>query len=358
MSPKLLVNNEDKRFAPFMDATGAHAGALLGDVRHDPYQSGGLGTPAHERVESGMIHKANKGVLYIDEIGTMTMKTQQELLSAMQEKKYAITGQSENSSGAMVRSQAVPCDFVLVASGNLQVLEGMHIAMRSRIRGYGYEVFMKDSMEDTPENRKKLVRFVAQEVKNDGRIPHFAPDALDEIILEANEKMEKTIENLLERFKTIRAGRANPAILDGVKVEYYGTPTPLNQLATVSVPEARRLQIKPFDKSCLANIEKAIFEADLGLTPNNTGELIFIAIPELTEDRRREFVKQAKTLAEEAKIALRNIRQDANNAIKKDEEINEDMEKSLMNEVQDLINDFNKKVDEKLKEKEEELMTI
>ena len=145
----------------------------------------------------------------------------------------------------------------------------------------------------------------------------------DEIILEANEKMEKTIENLLERFKTIRAGRANPAILDGVKVEYYGTPTPLNQLATVSVPEARRLQIKPFDKSCLANIEKAIFEADLGLTPNNTGELIFIAIPELTEDRRREFVKQAKTLAEEAKIALRNIRQDANNAIKKDEEINE-----------------------------------
>ncbi len=88
----------------------------------------------------------------------------------MQEKKYAITGQSENSSGAMVRSQAVPCDFVLVASGNLQVLEGMHIAMRSRIRGYGYEVFMKDSMEDTPENRKKLVRFVAQEVKNDGRI--------------------------------------------------------------------------------------------------------------------------------------------------------------------------------------------
>ena len=151
---------------------------------------------------------------------------------------------------------------------------------------------------------------------------------MDEIILEANEKMEKTIENLLERFKTIRAGRANPAILDGVKVEYYGTPTPLNQLATISVPEARRLQIKPFDKSCLANIEKAVFEADLGLTPNNTGELIFIAIPELTEDRRREFVKQAKTLAEEAKIALRNIRQDANNVIKKDEEINEDMEKS------------------------------
>ena len=191
LSPKLLVNNEEKRFAPFMNATGAHAGALLGDVRHDPYQSGGLGTPAHERVEAGMIHKANRGVLYIDEIGTMSMKTQQELLSAMQEKEYAITGQSENSSGAMVRTQSVPCDFVLVASGNIQVLEGMHIAMRSRIRGYGYEVFMKDYMEDTPENREKLVQFVAQEVKNDGRIPHFAPDALDEIILEAKRRSGK-----------------------------------------------------------------------------------------------------------------------------------------------------------------------
>ena len=191
MSPKLLVNNEENRFAPFMDATGAHAGALLGDVRHDPYQSGGLGTPAHERVEAGMIHKANRGVLYIDEIGTMSMKTQQELLSAMQEKQYAITGQSENSSGAMVRSQAVPCDFVLVASGNIQVLEGMHIAMRSRIRGYGYEVYMKDYMDDTTENREKLVQFVAQEVKNDGRIPHFAPDALDEIIMEAKRRSGK-----------------------------------------------------------------------------------------------------------------------------------------------------------------------
>ena len=191
LSPKLLVNNEEKRFAPFMDATGAHAGALLGDVRHDPYQSGGLGTPAHERVESGMIHKANRGVLYIDEIGTMSGKTQQELLSAMQEKEYAITGQSENSSGAMVRSQAVPCDFVLVASGNIQVLEGMHIAMRSRIRGYGYEVFMKDSMDDTEENRKKLVQFVAQEVKNDGRIPHFSTKAIDEIILEAKRRSGK-----------------------------------------------------------------------------------------------------------------------------------------------------------------------
>jgi Lon-like ATP-dependent protease len=191
MVPKLLVNNTKHKTAPFIDATGAHAGALLGDVRHDPYQSGGLGTPAHERVESGMIHKANKGVLYIDEIGTMNMKTQQELLTAMQEKRYSITGQSESSSGAMVRTEAVPCDFVLVASGNIQILEGMHIALRSRIRGYGYEVFMKDSMPDTPENRDKLVQFVAQEVTKDGRIPHFSREAVAEIIREAQRRAGK-----------------------------------------------------------------------------------------------------------------------------------------------------------------------
>ena len=191
MIPKLLVSNEKNKIAPFVDATGAHAGALLGDVRHDPYQSGGLGTPAHERVEAGMIHRAHNGVLYIDEIGTMKMRTQQELLTAMQEKKYSITGQSETSSGAMVRSQVVPCDFVLVASGNIQVLEGMHIALRSRIRGYGYEVFMKDSMKDTPENRHKLVQFVAQEVVKDGRIPHFNKEAVKEIIREAQRRAGK-----------------------------------------------------------------------------------------------------------------------------------------------------------------------
>ena len=198
MIPKLLVNNERKSTAPFVDATGAHAGALLGDVRHDPYQSGGLGTPAHERVEAGMIHKSNKGVLYVDEIGTMQMKTQQELLTAMQEKKYSITGQSESSSGAMVRSSEVPCDFVLVASGNLQVLKGMHIALRSRIRGYGYEVFMKDSMKDTKENRDKLVQFIAQEVKKDGRIPHFSSEAVEEIIHEAQRRTGKKDELTLK----------------------------------------------------------------------------------------------------------------------------------------------------------------
>ena len=180
---------------------------------------------------------------------------------------------------------------------------------------------------------------------------------IDTILLEVEEKMEKAIENLQTRFTTIRAGRANPAILDSVKVDYYGAPTPLNQLATISVPEARKLQIKAFDKTCLSDIEKAIYEADLGLTPNNTGELIFITIPELTEDRRRELVKQAKAMGEEAKIALRNIRQDANNSIKR-LELNEDEEKYGENEVQELINKYNKTIDEKAKEKEEELMTI
>ena len=180
---------------------------------------------------------------------------------------------------------------------------------------------------------------------------------MDDVLLETEEKMEKAVANLNERLKSIRAGRANPAILDGVKVNYYGAPTPLNQLATISVPEARRLQIKPFDKSCLSEIEKAIYEADLGLTPNNNGELIFIAIPELTEDRRKEYVKQAKTMGEEAKIALRNIRQDANNSLKK-AEINEDEEKKMTEEVQELISKYNKKVEDRIKEKEEELMTI
>ncbi len=183
--PKLLVDNSGKKSAPFVDATGAHAGALLGDVKHDPFQSGGLGTPAHLRVEPGMIHKAHRGVLFIDEIATLSPKSQQELLTAMQEKKYPITGQSEHSSGAMVRTEPVPCDFILVASGNVFDLQKMHPALRSRIRGYGYEVYLNEDMPDTKENREKLKRFVAQEVAKDKRIPHFTEEAVDEIIKEA-----------------------------------------------------------------------------------------------------------------------------------------------------------------------------
>ena len=179
----------------------------------------------------------------------------------------------------------------------------------------------------------------------------------DEILLETEEKMEKAISSMETRFLNVRAGRANPKILDKVMVEYYGAPTPLIQLATISVPEARKLVIKPFDRSSIGAIEKAIFEADLGLTPNNNGETVMLVIPELTEERRKEYVKEAKSLAEDAKIALRNIRQDANSAIKK-LEIPEDNQKSAQEEVQELINKYNKIVDEKLKVKEQELMEI
>ncbi len=186
--PKLLVNNKDRKKAPFVDATGSHAGALLGDVRHDPFQSGGLETPPHELVEAGAIHRAHRGVLFIDEISTLGIESQQSLLTAMQEKKFPITGQSERSSGAMVRTQPVPCDFILVAAGNLDVVNKMHPALRSRIRGYGYEVYMKDVMDDTRENRDKLVQFVAQEVVKDGKIPHFTREAVIEIIEEARRR--------------------------------------------------------------------------------------------------------------------------------------------------------------------------
>jgi len=188
MIPKLLVMNDGKETAPYVDGTGAHAGALLGDVRHDPFQSGGLETPAHDRVEAGAIHKANKGVLFIDEINTLRIESQQHLLTALQEGEFSITGQSERSSGAMVKTTPVPCNFVMIAAGNLDAVKGMHPALRSRIRGYGYEVYMRDSMQDTPENRRKIVRFVAQEVKKDEKIPHFTADAVEEIIREARRR--------------------------------------------------------------------------------------------------------------------------------------------------------------------------
>ena len=184
-TPKVIVDNYNNKNAPFFDATGAHAGALLGDVLHDPFQSGGLGTPAHERVIAGMIHKANMGVLFIDEIATLNPTTQQELLTALQEGKFSITGQSERSAGAMVRTEAVPCKFVLIAAGNLDTVKDMHPALRSRIRGYGYEIFMKEAMKDTAENRMKIAKFVAQEVKKDERIPHFRRDAVLTIIEDA-----------------------------------------------------------------------------------------------------------------------------------------------------------------------------
>ena len=175
---------------------------------------------------------------------------------------------------------------------------------------------------------------------------------------EIKNKMGKVVENLESRFTTIRAGRANPNILHGVMVDYYGVPTPIQSLATISVPEARVLAIKPFDKSSLKNLEKAIYEANLGIAPTNNGEVIMLTVPELTGETRRQYVKDAEKMAEEAKIALRNIRQDENNKIKKDEELREDERDMCLEIVQEIIDKYNKIVEDKLKEKVDELTSI
>jgi ribosome recycling factor len=179
----------------------------------------------------------------------------------------------------------------------------------------------------------------------------------DEILLDITDKMEKTIENLGKRFATVRAGRANPSSLDGIMVEYYGVLTPLKQLATISVPEARQLLIKPFDKSSLAGIEKAILSSNLGYNPGNDGETIRIVIPELTEERRKELAKQVKAISEEAKVSVRNIRHDGLEDVKK-LEMPEDEEKGMEKDIQDLVNEYNKKIEDALKEKEQELLTV
>lgn len=179
----------------------------------------------------------------------------------------------------------------------------------------------------------------------------------EELLLDVTDKMDKTIENLEKRFATVRAGRANPSSLDGVMVEYYGVMTPLKQLATISVPEARQLLIKPFDKGALANIEKAILASNLGYNPGNDGETIRIIIPELTEDRRRELAKQVKAISEDAKVSIRNIRHDGLEEVEK-LELPEDEEKGIEKDIQDLVNEYNKKIESLLKEKEDELLTV
>lgn len=176
-------------------------------------------------------------------------------------------------------------------------------------------------------------------------------------IMDTEKQMQKAIESLDLRLLNIRAGRANPAMLNGIMVNYYGALSPIQSLANITVPEARKLFIKPFDRSVLKEMERAMNEANLGITPVNNGEMIILTIPELTEERRREYVKQAKAISEEAKIALRNIRQDANNEIK-ELELPEDEEKRELENIQELIHKFNKIVDEKYKEKEKELMSV
>ena len=190
--PKVLVKRESSDPPPFVDATGTLSGSLLGDVRHDPFQSGGMETPAHDRVEPGAIHRAHGGVLYIDEINLLRLEEQQALLTAMQERAFPITGRSERSSGALTKSEPVPCDFILIAAGNLDAVQGMHPALRSRIRGYGYEVYVNSVMPDTVGNRRRLIRFIAQEVRRDigssREIPHFDRSGVAVILREAQRR--------------------------------------------------------------------------------------------------------------------------------------------------------------------------
>ena len=190
--PKLLVKHELNELPPFIDATATLSGSLLGDVRHDPFQSGGMETPAHDRVEPGAIHRAHKGVLYIDEVNLLRLEEQQALLTAMQERAFPISGRSERSSGALTKTEPVPCDFILIAAGNLDAIQGMHPALRSRIRGYGYEVYVNSEMPDTSRNRRRLIRFIAQEVTRDTgtnrEIPHFDKSAVGIILREAQRR--------------------------------------------------------------------------------------------------------------------------------------------------------------------------
>jgi len=181
--------------------------------------------------------------------------------------------------------------------------------------------------------------------------------SVEEIKKQASEKMEKCVSQMRKEMASIRTGRANPLILDKVVVDYYGAPTGLRQLAQVTVAEGTTLVITPFDKTIIKDIEKAIVKAEIGITPNSDGVVIRLAFPPLTQDRRKELVRQVKEIAEEGKIALRNIRQDANTNLK-NLKLPEDDEKRGNERVQDLINKYNKIIEEKLKEKEAELMTI
>ena len=186
--PKLLVGHDASDMPPFVDATGTHSGALLGDVRHDPY--GGhdkIGVPAYQRVIPGAIHEAHEGVLFVDEISHLG-SLQRYILTAMQDKKFPITGRNPQSSGASVKVENVPCDFILVAACNMQDLENILSPLRSRIIGNGYEVLVDVAMPDNSHNRAKYAQFVAQEIAMDGHVPPAAIDAVEEIISEGKRR--------------------------------------------------------------------------------------------------------------------------------------------------------------------------
>ena len=175
------------------------------------------------------------------------------------------------------------------------------------------------------------------------------------------DKMEKTLSNLQDEYVSIRAGRANPHILDKIQVDYYGTPSSLQSVANISVPEARMIQIQPWEASLIKDIEKAILASDIGLTPANDGKVIRLVFPELTEDRRKELVKDVKKKGENAKVAVRNVRRDANDTIKKENkanEISEDEQKQLEDKIQKLTDKFVAKIDDAVEAKSAEVMTV
>lgn len=189
----------------------------------------------------------------------------------------------------------------------------------------------------------------------------YGIDEVDIIFDEMNEKIDKTMQNYINELRSIRAGRANPHILDKVVVDYYGTPTPINNMANVSVPEARLLVISPWDKSQLKAIERAILAANIGINPNNDGHVIRLVFPELTEERRRSTVKEAKTLVEESKIVMRNARRDAIDDLKKIQKastITEDDLKNYTEDVDKILSKNTDEVDKLFKEKEQEILSI
>ncbi len=184
---------------------------------------------------------------------------------------------------------------------------------------------------------------------------------MDSIIKQTEDKMKKSLAALEDEFNTLRTGRASPALFDKIRVEYYGNPTPLNQVATISVPEARLVVIQPWDKSVIGDIEKAIQKSELSVNPSNDGKVIRISIPPLTEERRKEYVKLAKNMAEQSRVSIRNVRRDANDELKqaeKDGELSEDELKRAEDEVQKLTDRYVEDVNTMLEAKEKEILEI
>lgn len=313
VKPKLIVDNTGKTTAPFVDATGTRAGALLGDVKHDPLQSGGLGTSAHLRIEAGAVHRANKGVLFIDEIASLKLNWQQELLTAMQEKRYTITGQSENSSGALVKSEPAPTDFVLVAAGNLQDMAALHPALRSRIRGAGYEIYVEDSMEDNEKNTERLIQFVAQEIKKDGRIPHFTKEAVYEVIEEsrrASGRRRKFSLNLRELGGLIRAAGDIAKVEKAKYVEVKHVEAATKIFNPIEVQLGKKMIEQKKEYQMIINEGEAVGRVNgLAVLGNSNAGLVLPLVAEVTPPASQEEGKVIATgkLGRIAKEAVANV---------------------------------------------------